>query len=311
MKNIIVYIIAVVVLVTSCGGNGAPVAKNTTDLQDMNLHGKVKQMNEYREDSRGRITFKQYTEFNEQGNITESGKVIDIYKFKKQPAEIRKYDSDGKLAEMINCKMSDMDYTRYLYDDLGRVVEEQHYHSSDYNSDKDMFSKKFEMDRSSKTEYASKGNKVEEYYKGELRHIYIYNGHGNITTDELYRDGRLYHIADFDYEYDKNGNITKLTEYVPYDPKSEAKYNERRGKRRTEEITAYDGKGRKVSKGMYRYEIFDNRVNKRTMFEETYTYDQYGNRTDSNTSYEYDHVGNWVKYTMGSGEPYIREFEYY
>lgn len=313
MKNLILA--AVIIVSVSCGGGGsagggAPVAKQTTDLQDMNLRGKVSRMVEFRDDSWDKATIKRYTDFNDRGNITESGKMMALYRFKRQPAQIREYTPEGKLSEMIDCKTSYTNYTRYRYDDLGRVVEEQHYRSNDY-SDKDMFDKKFDMVRSYKTEYKSNGGKVEKYYDGTLQHIYTYDKRGNVTVDELYRDGKLFHIAYFDYEYDKTGNIVKFVEYIPYKPDSEAKNNERRGYRRDEEISVYDSNGNKVSWEKCRYEKHKDQEHKRKMYKETYTYDQYGNQTDSQTVYEYDKAGNWIKRNDSDGKVYIREFEYY
>ncbi|MDR2586357.1 MAG: hypothetical protein LBC84_09135, partial [Prevotellaceae bacterium] len=177
----LIFALLTFVLLAACSPNqNEPIVKTTNDLNTLELIGRVKSMTQH---SGVNSTGKIYTLFNEQGNIMERGsyRSYDIFNskapFEKQVKEIRNYNDNGKLQEIITVYFNEtqiisegLDHTfefyKHIFDDKGRKIEEITYRSPNYKRRNALDSKESQLfiPSSTRIKYVDAGkNKVEEY----------------------------------------------------------------------------------------------------------------------------------------------------
>jgi hypothetical protein len=218
MKTKLFILSLAISLLCSCS-NTAPKQDSEAqvqkiDLQDMNLKGKVKQLQEntYRavekngEIQKGDINSSITYIFNDQGNKMEENVYYKGTLYKKITY---KYDDTGKMIEenWYNPNGSKITYN-CKYDAKGNKIE-LHVYSTDGN-----------LDMKQTYKYDTKGNKIEmNVYIGDngsldSKYTYKYDDKGDKMEENEYRkDGSLDYKCTYKHEYDKNLNWIKQTEY--------------------------------------------------------------------------------------------------
>lgn len=138
--------------------------------------------------------------------------------------------------------------------------------------------------------YDSQGRLIEEHYSGETsEHYTTYQYEKDLYLKKIVRgtsSGGLGDVIQYDYEYDSNGNISKVLYY----------YGNRR-ETGLELMRIYD----------YEYDEEGNLVSEATTEGHNYGYESYYESTDMQ---RYDTAGNlieWCEYCTVSGEVYITQ----
>lgn len=249
----------------------------TTKSENYSSNGKLRSAEEYEYDESGNLiksssydADRKFTSYSVYG-YNESGKRIKISKYDGSGTltEYTEIKRDGKyvLSETVyDADGNKTEYTEYLentpdYNTYSRTKRYEKYENGklaelrEYNEDGRM---------TKLISYDGEGNKklYEEYVTLKVKH----NGYEGISavikTHETYNDGKLEHRTE--YEYDENGNRTKISEYdgegklieyteTKYDGErilSESRYDGN-GKliRRTED--EYDENGKKLKSSVY------------------------------------------------------------
>lgn len=261
---------------------------NLSSVYEYNKNGKTTKSENYRN---GKLWSAEENEYDESGNLIKSSSYdadrkftsYSVYGYNESGKRIKisKYDGSGTLTEYTEIKRdgkyvlsetvydadgNKTEYTEYLentpdYNTYSRTKRYEKYENGklaelrEYNEDGRM---------TKLISYDGEGNKklYEEYVTLKVKH----NGYEGISavikTHETYNDGKLEHRTE--YEYDENGNRTKISEYdgegklieyteTKYDGErilSESRYDGN-GKliRRTED--EYDENGKKLKSSVY------------------------------------------------------------
>ena len=265
-------------------------------------------------------------EYDESGNLIKSSSYdanrkftgYSIYGYNESGKRIKisKYDGSGTLTEYTEIKRNgDYILSETVYDADGNKTEYTEYleNTSDYNT----YSRKkrYEEYKNGKLaelkeynedgritkqiSYDGEGNKTEytEYITFKVKH----NGYEGTTTDtktrEIYNDGKLEHRTE--YEYDENGNRTKISEYdgegklTEY---TEAKYD---GERILSE-SRYDGNGKLIRRTEDEYDENGKKL-------KSSVYNNGG--LEGYKSYHYNESGRLIKVT--ACDAYNRIVNYY
>lgn len=257
-------------------------------IYEYNKNGETTKSEDYRN---GKLWSAEENEYDENGNLIKSSSYdadrkftsYSVYGYNESGKRIKisEYDGDDKLTGYTEIKRdgkyvlsetvydadgNKTEYTEYLentpdYNTYSRTKRYEKYENGklaelrEYNEDGRM---------TKLISYDGEGNKklYEEYVTLKVKH----NGYEGISavikTHETYNDGKLEHRTE--YEYDENGNRTKISEYdgegklieyteTKYDGErilSESRYDGN-GKliRRTED--EYDENGKKLKSSVY------------------------------------------------------------
>ena len=313
-------IFGLIFFIVSCGGNTQTAQKSKqTDWEQLNLQGKVKS---YTEKKEGQLSPTFYTVFNEMGYIIEKGKYDALF-HEKKIKETREYDDNNNLIKTTEYS-DDMYYQIYIYDNNGKLLEEQRWAKPIYGS----HAKTDEMTVSDKYRYEPKGKNEENVYitaysygnqnKEQLAKNILYDKQGNIVWEMTYEKGEKKTLTEYAYDYDKHGNIIKKIEYAPLLVKDNNKeqQNNRDFRRQTIFVYQYDNAGlmiyHKISTIPEYFKGREDGREERILEEVNHKYDLDGNLIDYGATYEYDRNGNWIhKRERYSGHDIIREFEYF
>ena len=261
---------------------------NLSSVYEYNRNGETTKSENYRN---GKLWSAEENEYDENGNLIKSSSYdadrkftsYSVYGYNESGKRIKisEYDGDDKLTGYTEIKRdgkyvlsetvydadgNKTEYTEYLentpdYNTYSRTKRYEKYENGklaelrEYNEDGRM---------TKLISYDGEGNKklYEEYVTLKVKH----NGYEGISavikTHETYNDGKLEHRTE--YEYDENGNRTKISEYdgegklieyteTKYDGErilSESRYDGN-GKliRRTED--EYDENGKKLKSSVY------------------------------------------------------------
>lgn len=258
-------------------------------IYEYNRNGETTKSENY--SSNGKLWSAEEYEYDESGNLIKSSSYdadrkftsYSVYGYNESGKRIKisKYDGSGTLTEYTEIKRNgDYILSETVYDGGGNKTEYTEYleNTPDYNTYSR--TKRYEKYENGKLaelreynedgrmtkliSYDGEGNKklYEEYVTLKVKH----NGYEGISavikTHETYNDGKLEHRTE--YEYDENGNRTKISEYdgegklieyteTKYDGErilSESRYDGN-GKliRRTED--EYDENGKKLKSSVY------------------------------------------------------------
>lgn len=201
------------------------------------------------------------------------------------------YDGDGNKTEYTEYLENTSDYAtysrkkRYEKYENGKLAE-----LKEYNEDGKM---------TKRTSYDGKGNKklYEEYVTLKVKH----NGYEGTSTDiktrETYNDGKLEHRTE--YEYDENGNRTKISEYDGDGKLTEYTETKYDGERILSE-SRYDGNGKLIRRTEDEYDENGKKL-------KSSVYNNGG--LESYKSYHYDESGRLIKVT--ACDAYNRIVNYY
>lgn len=257
-------------------------------IYEYNKNGETTKSEDYRN---GKLWSAEEYEYDESGNLIKSSSYdadrkftsYSVYGYNESGKRIKisKYDGSGTLTEYTEIKRNgDYILSETVYDADGNKTKYTEYleNTPDYNTYSR--TKRYEKYENGKLaelreynedgrmtkliSYDGEGNKklYEEYVTLKVK----YNGYEGISavikTHETYNDGKLEHRTE--YEYDENGNRTKISEYdgegklieyteTKYDGErilSESRYDGN-GKliRRTED--EYDENGKKLKSSVY------------------------------------------------------------
>lgn len=290
-------------------------------IYEYNKNGETTKSENYRN---GKLWSAEENEYDESGNLIKSSSYdadrkftsYSVYGYNESGKRIKisKYDGSGTLTEYTEIKRdgkyvlsetvydadgNKTEYTEYLentpdYNTYSRTKRYERYENGklaelrEYNEDGRM---------TKLISYDGEGNKklYEEYVTLKVKH----NGYEGISavikTHETYNDGKLEHRTE--YEYDENGNRTKISEYdgegklIEY---TEAKYD---GERILSE-SRYDGNGKLAELTEYNE---DGKTLKRS------TYKNGG--LEGYKSYHYNESGRLIKVT--ACDAYNRIVNYY
>lgn len=235
---------------------------NLSSVYEYNKNGKTTKSENYRN---GKLWSAEENEYDESGKRIKiskydgSGTLTGYTEIKRDGKYVLSetvYDADGNKTEYTEYLENTSDYNtysrkkRYEKYENGKLAE-----LTEYNE---------KGERAKRISYDGEGNKTEytEYITLKVKH----NGYEGTSTDiktrETYNDGKLEHRTE--YEYDENGNRTKISEYdgdgklteyteTKYDGErilSESRYDGN-GKliRRTED--EYDENGKKLKSSVY------------------------------------------------------------
>ena len=265
-------------------------------------------------------------EYDESGNLIKSSSYdadrkftgYSVYGYNESGKRIKisEYDGDDKLTGYTEIKRNgDYILSETVYDGDGNKTEYTEYleNTSDYNT----YSRKkrYEEYKNGKLaelkeynedgritkqiSYDGEGNKTEytEYITFKVKHN-GYEGTTTVTkTREIYNDGKLEHRTE--YEYDENGNRTKISEYdgegklTEY---TEAKYD---GERILSE-SRYDGNGKLIRRTEDEYDENGKKL-------KSSVYNNGG--LEGYKSYHYNESGRLIKVT--ACDAYNRIVNYY
>lgn len=294
---------------------------NLSSVYEYNKNGETTKSENYRN---GKLWSAEENEYDESGNLIKSSSYdadrkftsYSVYGYNESGKRIKisKYDGSGTLTEYTEIKR-DGEYilSETVYDGDGSKTKYTEYleNTSDYNT----YSRKkrYEEYKNGKLaeleeynedgritkqiSYDGEGNKklYEEYVTLKVKH----NGYEGTTTDtktrETYNDGKLEHRTE--YEYDENGNRTKISEYdgdgklIEY---TETKYD---GERILSE-SRYDGNGKLTA-------LTEYNENEKKLKHSIYK----NGSLESYLSYHYDESGTLIKVT--ACDAYNRIVNYY
>ena len=239
------------------------------------------EVNESQEDNKPIKVVDMKIEYVKYADDNDGSKTVITYEYNDYYDVIS--DSDGTLYE-------------YEYDSMGNCIYKTTYHDSGFKEEE-------------YNEYDSMGNCINKkiYYDGDLEwdEYNTYDSFGNIISQELLKyyddgDSSTYY---YEYEYDGNNNLIKMTrtqpslawvEYV-YDSDNKLILEKEYDDTFEYEMSAY-----------YEYEYENKSLLKKTR----YTRDEEGNYFSVEViEYEYDVDGFLVK-EMVQGAGYSREIEY-
>lgn len=294
---------------------------NLSSVYEYNKNGETTKSENYRN---GKLWSAEENEYDESGNLIKSSSYdadrkftsYSVYGYNESGKRIKisKYDGSGTLTEYTEIKR-DGEYilSETVYDGDGNKTEYTEYleNTSDYNT----YSRKKRYEEykngklaeleeynedggiTKRTSYDGDGNKTmyTEYITLKVKH----NGYEGTTTDtktrETYNDGKLEHRTE--YEYDENGNRTKISEYdgdgklIEY---TETKYD---GERILSE-SRYDGNGKLTA-------LTEYNENEKKLKHSIYK----NGSLESYLSYHYDESGTLIKVT--ACDAYNRIVNYY
>ncbi len=311
---------------------------NLSSVYEYNRNGETTKSENYRN---GKLWSAEENEYDENGNLIKSSSYdadrkftsYSVYGYNESGKRIKisEYDGDDKLTGYTEIKRdgkyvlsetvydadgNKTEYTEYLentpdYNTYSRTKRYEKYENGklaelrEYNEDGRM---------TKLISYDGEGNKklYEEYVTLKVKH----NGYEGISavikTRETYNDGKLEHRTE--YEYDENGNRTKISEYdgegklieyaeTKYDGErilSESRYDGN-GKliRRTED--EYDENGKKLKSSVYNNGGLEGY--------KSYHYNESGRLIKVTACDAYNRIVNYyeIEYTdeIGNGKTYV------
>lgn len=255
-KNVWLAAICAVALLSSCGG-GAVKKEKKSDLAEMFLNGKVKELTEQTEGNSIRQTYR----FNEAGYITEilqyqarSGKDIVVGR--------NEYDDKGKLV--ATCFYSSVDgelERKQTFNEDGNITEELKF-KRDYSAP----GKEYKVSSRQVYSYDEKGLLVSSWFDGneQNRSEYECDAAGNTLKRMDYYKDEPSLILRFGYEYDGDGNVTEERKYFQELPKSSEK-DPKTGEIEQKTVRKFNGKGQQTEETVIYYE-FDTKQKKSVPF---------------------------------------------
>jgi len=271
---------------------------------------KSKYSHKYEYDDDGNILEKSYYEYVDGKKKLESR---NEYKYDEHGNCVLSigYDADDKISYKNEYKYdkhgNETDRVVYNYDDGEFVDKDEYKYTNKYDGDGALIST---------TEYDSEGNKQREikYYSdgkeksyvgyngdGSVSSMYEYDKHGNPTLSKYYySDGRV-HETKYEFEYDKNDNITEILfkEYNDGELTSKSKYEfeyNDDGNCISETYNRYDGDGKLMSRSKFEgeYDSDENLVSQ-------ITFEYNGDKelqSKQKTEFEYDENRHCTKKTV-------------
>lgn len=307
--------------------------ENQTDLQELNLKGKVKSVRSVDYEAvevsgevvKGRIVEDNFFAYNEAGNVVEKTK----YYADGTPYEkfIVTYDSEGRVVEgsMYNSE-GKIDFKKVVtYDNKGNKLTENEIDemgvrvkgSFEYDDKNNLINKNTHffdenLDTTTIFEYDKKGNLIKQHFYivggGWRTEIYSKRSENGITIKEIQSKSWKEKEEKKILKYDDKGNVIEKSKY-------DAKGN------LLERITyKYDTEGREIEvnwenpNGFLVYSKYIKTYNDRGIIAGVkYVYPN-GNIEQYVYSYEYDNQGNWIKKVLYINDrPSIteRKIEYY
>ena len=266
--------------------------ENTTN-ENKYFSGKERRSESYSSDG----SLSGITEYNRNGDVVKSEQYISG---KLSGIEEREYDESGNL---IKSSSYDADrkftgYSVYGYNESGKRIKISEYDGDDKLTE--YTEAKYDGERIlSETVYDGSGNKT--MYTEYIIFKYKHNGYegtiSEIKTREEYKNGKLEHRTE--YEYDENGNRIKTSEYdgdgklTEY---TEAKYD---GERILSE-SRYDGNGKLIRRTEDEYDENGKKL-------KSSVYNNGG--LEGYKSYHYNESGRLIKVT--ACDAYNRIVNYY
>lgn len=292
-------------------------------ITEYNRNGDVVKAEQYMS---GKLYGIEEREYDESGNLIKSSSYdadrkftgYSVYGYNESGKRIKisKYDGSGTLTGYTEIKRNgDYILSETVYDGDGNKTEYTEYleNTSDYAT----YSRKKRYEKyengklaelkeynedgrmTKRTSYDGEGNKklYEEYVALKVKHNGYEGISTNIKTRETYNDGKLEHRTE--YEYDENGNRTKISEYdgdgklTEY---TEAKYD---GERILSE-SRYDGNGKLIRRTEDEYDENGKKL-------KSSVYNNGG--LEGYKSYHYNESGRLIKVT--ACDAYNRIVNYY
>jgi hypothetical protein len=194
------------------------------------------------------------------------------------------FDRDGHLTslDLVPTNEADSAHYVYLYDESGRLAEEQTFEPDNTVAYRKLF--RYGIDQQGR-----QSAQVAVTDKGLLAHaeFFIYDGRG-VLAEEILITGQG--VAEKSL-YDVRGNLVYHARYFQgrlvletthhFDPLD-----------RLKESRFYGSDGEPVRKDRYRYDQAGNRI------EQTSEYFRQSHLRKSVVTYEFDHAGNWIKETI-------------
>ncbi len=292
-------------------------------VREYNKNGETTKSENYRN---GKLWSAEENEYDESGNLIKSSSYdadrkltgYDVYGYNESGKRIKisEYDGSGALTGYTEIKR-DGDYilSETVYDADGNKTEYTEYleNTRDYNTYSR--TKRYERyengklaelteynekgERTKRVLYDGEGNKTEytEYITLKVKH----NGYEGISTDiktrEVYNNGKL--ESRTEYEFDENGNRTKISEYDGEGKLTEYTETKYDGERILSE-SRYDGNGKLIRRTEYEYDENGKKL-------KSSVYNNGG--LESYSSYHYNESGKLVKVT--NCDAYSRIVNYY
>lgn len=296
---------------------------NLSSVYEYNKNGETTKSENYRN---GKLWSAEENEYDESGNLIKSSSYdadrkftgYSVYGYNESGKRIKisKYDGSGTLTGYTEIKRNgDYILSETVYDGYGNKTEYTEYleNTSDYT--KYSRTKRYEKYENGKlaelkeynedgrmtkrTSYDGEGNKklYEEYVTLKVKH----NGYEGISavikTRETYNDGKLEHRTE--YEYDENGNRTKISEYDGDGKLTEYTETKYDGERILSE-SRYDGNGKLIRRTEDEYDENGKKL-------KSSVYNNGG--LESYKSYHYNESGRLIKVT--ACDAYNRIVNYY
>lgn len=290
-------------------------------ITEYNRNGDVVKSEQYMS---GKLYGIEEKEYDESGNLIKSSSYdadrkftgYSVYGYNESGKRIKisKYDGSGTLTGYTEIKRNgDYILSETVYDGDGNKTEYTEYleNTSDYNT----YSRKKRYEKyengklaelkeynedgrmTKRTSYDGEGNKklYEEYVALKVKHNGYEGISTNIKTRETYNDGKLEHRTE--YEFDENGNRTKISEYDGEGKLTEYTETKYDGERILSE-SRYDGNGKLTA-------LIEYNENGKTLKRSTYK----NGSLESYLSYHYDESGTLIKVT--ACDAYNRIVNYY
>lgn len=307
--------------------------ENQTDLQELNLKGKVKSVRSVDYEAvevsgevvKGRIVEDNFFAYNEAGSVVEKTK----YYADGTPCEkfIVTYDSEGRVIEgcMYNSE-GKIDFKKVItYDNKGNKLTENESNEKGEVRVKESF------------KYDDKNNLINkdtQFFDGNLdaKTVFEYDKKGNLIKQHLYREGSW--LTEIYSKRIENGITIKEIQSKSEKQKKEKKILKYNDKGNVIEESEYDAKGNLLERITYKYDAEGREIevnwenpngflvyskyiktyNDRGILSGVkYVYPN-GNIEQYVYSYEYDNQGNWIKKILYINDrPSIteRKIEYY
>ena len=209
------------------------------------------------------------------------------------------YNAFGKVTEVTETILdADAVEIDYGYDQLGNLTGITYPDANSIVIDREALGRidTIKLDGTTIATYNYIGSKVKRrsYISPSVTYDIDYNGLGRATRHHTYTTGT--NIADFDYEYDDNGNITKQEfNHRPSTPYNDYDYDD------LDRLTEADYLvGVLTEDEQFTYDDLGNRtnVNLRSGDDESYSVNNLTNRYNSvgGNSLDYDDAGNLTQY---------------
>ena len=251
MKVWLVTLCGVTVL-SACGG-GTVKKEKKSDLAEMFMNGKVKELTEHTEGATSSQTYK----FNESGYITEVSQT-DVRSNKNTVLVKNEYDEKGKLV--ATCFYNSMDGSlqrKQAFNADGNITEELDF-SRNYSGE----GGEFIVSGRRLYKYDETGLLISSWSENneQNRSEYECDAAGNTLKRTDYYQNEPSLILSNSYKYDSDGNITEEVKYFQELPKRKDK-DLKAGEIEQKTVRKFNGKGQQTEETIYYYE-FDTKQKK-------------------------------------------------